>query len=128
MCLIPLQLIHGDLCGPLSSPSFFGFKYFLNFIDDISKCTWVYFLKLKSRFSSLFLAYKALVEKKSRHQLQILRTDNGGEYVNNKFTTYCTTQSIQMHHSVPYIPQKNVVVKIKKHALTKMSNCINIKD
>jgi hypothetical protein len=32
----PLQLVHSYLCGPLSSPSFFGCKYFLTFIDDIS--------------------------------------------------------------------------------------------
>jgi hypothetical protein len=36
----PLQLVHNDLCGPLSSP-FFGCKYFLTFIDDFSKCTWI---------------------------------------------------------------------------------------
>jgi hypothetical protein len=43
----PLQLVHSDLCGPLSSPSFSGCKYLLTFIDDFSRHTWVYFLKLK---------------------------------------------------------------------------------
>jgi hypothetical protein len=46
----PLQLVHSDLCGPLSSPSFSGCKYFLTFIDDFSRRTWVYFLKLKRKF------------------------------------------------------------------------------
>jgi hypothetical protein len=91
MHLTPLQLVHSDLCGPLPSASFSGFKYFLTFIDDFSRCTWVYFLKLKSEVFDMFLAYKALVEKQSRHQLQKLRTNNGGEYVNNKFTTYYYT-------------------------------------
>jgi hypothetical protein len=27
----PLQLVHSDLCGPLSSPSFFWVQVFLNF-------------------------------------------------------------------------------------------------
>ena len=61
--LVPLELVHSDLCGPLSSASFFGFKYFLTFIDDYSRCTWVYFLKLKSEVFNMFLAYKSLVEK-----------------------------------------------------------------
>jgi hypothetical protein len=87
----PLQLVHSDLCGPLSSPSFSGCKYFLTFIDDFSRRTWVYFLKLKSEVFDKFLAYKALVEKQSGHQIQRLRIDNGGEYVNNNFTSYCTT-------------------------------------
>ena len=31
-----------------------------------------------------------LIEKKSGHQIIKLRSDNGGDYVNNKFTTFCT--------------------------------------
>jgi transposase InsO family protein len=120
----PLQLVHSDLCGPLSSPSFSGCKYFLTFIDDFSRRTWVYFLKLKSEVFDKFLAYKALVEKKSGHQIQRLRTDNGGEYVNNNFTNYCTTQGIQMQHIVPYTPQQNGVAERKNRTLKEMANCM----
>jgi len=61
--LAPLQLVWSDICDPLSSPSFFGWNCFLNFIDDFSIWTWVYFLKLKSEVFDMFLAYKALVKK-----------------------------------------------------------------
>jgi transposase InsO family protein len=118
----PLQLVHSDLCGPLSSPSFSGCKYFLTFIDDFSRHTWVYLLKLKSKFFDKFLAYKGLVEKQYGHQIQRLRTDNGGEYVNNNFTSYFTTQGIQMQHNVPYTPQQNGVAKRKNRTLKEMAN------
>ena len=65
----PLELVHSDLCGPLPSASFSSYKYFLNFIDDYSRHTWVYFLKLKSGVFNMFLAYKALVEKKNGHHI-----------------------------------------------------------
>ena len=91
---VPLELIHSNLCGPLPSASLFGFKYFLTFIDDYSRRTLVYFLKLKSEVFNMFLAYKALVEKQSGHLIIKLRSDNGGEYVNNKFTTFCIEQRI----------------------------------
>jgi transposase InsO family protein len=120
----PLQLVHSDLCGPLSSPSFYGCKYFLTFIDEFSRRTWVYFLKLKSEVFDKFLAYKALVEKQSGHQIQRLRTNNGGEYVNNNFTSYCTTQGIQMQHTVPYTPQQNGVAERKNCTLKEMANCM----
>jgi transposase InsO family protein len=120
----PLHLIHNDFCGPLSSPFFFGYKYFLTFIDDFSRRTWVYFLKLKSEVFDNFLAYKALIENQSGHQIQRLRIDNGSEYVNNNFTSYCTTQGIQMQHIVPYAPQQNGVVERKNHTLKKMANCM----
>jgi hypothetical protein len=120
----PLQLVHSDLCGPFSSPSFSGCKYLLNFIDDFSRDTCIYFLKLKSEVFDKFLAYKALVEKQSGHQIQNLRTDNGGEYVNNNFTIYCTTQGIQMQHIVPYAPQQNGVVDKNNRTLKEMANCM----
>ena len=59
----PLQLVHSDLCGPLPTISSCSFNYFLTFIDDYPKHTWVYFLKVKSEVFDIFLAYKALVEK-----------------------------------------------------------------
>jgi hypothetical protein len=49
----PLQIVHSDLSSPLSSPCFFGCNYFLTFIDEFSIRTWVYFLKLKSKFFGL---------------------------------------------------------------------------
>jgi hypothetical protein len=119
---IPLQLVHNDLCGPLSSPSFSGCKYFLNFIDDFSRRTWVYLLKLKRKVFDKFLAYKALVEKQSGHQIQTLRIDNGDKYVNNNFTSYCTTHGIQIQHIVPYTPQQNGVPERKNCTLREMAN------
>jgi hypothetical protein len=119
-----LQLVYNDLCGPLSSPSFSGCKYFLTFIDDFSRRTWVYLLKLKREVFEKFLAYKALVENQYGHQIQRLRTDNGGEYVNNNFTSYCTTQGIQMQHTVPYTPQQNGVAQRKNLTLKEMANCM----
>ena len=100
--LAPLHIVHSDLCGPLSTPSFSRCKYFLTFIDDFFRRTWVYFLKHKNEVFDKFLAYKALIENQFEHQIQRLRTDNGGEYVKNNFTIYCTTQGIQMQHIVPY--------------------------
>jgi hypothetical protein len=73
------------------------------------RCTWVYLLKFKYEVFDMFVTYKALVEKQSRHQLQRLRTYKEGEYVNKKFTAYCTTQGIQMQHIVPYTQQQNGV-------------------
>jgi hypothetical protein len=122
--LSPLHLVHSDLCVPISSPSFSGCKYFLTFIDDFSIRTWVYFLKLKREVFDKFLAYKALVENQSGHQIQKLRTNNGGEYVNNNFTSYCTTQGIQMQHTISYTPQQNGVVERKNRTLKEMANCM----
>ena len=98
------NFVHRDLCGPLPVVSFSGYKYFLTFIDDFSRRTLVYFLKLKSEVFNMFLAFKAFVEKQSGHQILTLRFDNGEEYVNNKFIKFFIEHGIQLQHIVPYTP------------------------
>ncbi len=77
----PLQLIHSDICGPLEVPSISHAVYFLTFIDDFSRKSWVYFLKHKSDTFPKFKAFKSLVENDSRKNIKILRSNNGGEFV-----------------------------------------------
>ena len=43
-----LQLVHSDVCGPMQTPSFGKYLYFVTFIDDYSRHAWVYPLKEKS--------------------------------------------------------------------------------
>ena len=115
--LVPLELVHSDLCGPLLYASFSGFKYSLTFIDDYSRRTWVYFLKHKTKVLNMFLAYKALVEKQYDHQILKLRSDNGGEYVNNKLLLSALNKEsnntlFHMHHNkMVQLSEKNCTLK-----------------
>ena len=43
-----LDLIHLDVCGPMSSPSLNGYLYYVLFIDDFCRNSWIHFLKAKS--------------------------------------------------------------------------------
>ena len=44
-----LELVYYDICGPMEVDSLGGNKYFVNFIDDASRKTWVYLLHIKSQ-------------------------------------------------------------------------------
>ena len=59
-----LDLIHSDLCGPMTSVSLRGYKYYVTFIDDHSRKTWIYFLKSKKSEEVLqrFQEFKALLQ------------------------------------------------------------------
>ena len=61
----PLELIHADVCGPIKPSSLGKNNYFLFFIDDFSRKTWVYFLKQKSYVFSAFKKFKVVVEKEN---------------------------------------------------------------
>ena len=54
--------IHNDVFGPIPVPSLGGSLYYVSFINDFSRNTWLYFLKKKSEVFSKFKEYKALVE------------------------------------------------------------------
>ena len=58
-----LELIHLDLCGPMSSALLTGFEYYITFIDDFSRKTWIYFLRSNKSEEVLlrFQEFKALV-------------------------------------------------------------------
>lgn len=60
---VPLELVHTDICGPMQTPSLGGSLYFLTFIDDFSRKTWIYFLKEKSDAFYKFKEFKSMVEK-----------------------------------------------------------------
>ena len=81
----PLELIHIDIVGPFPYVSMSQYKYPLTFIDDFSRYCWVYFLKHKSKVFDLFKVFKALVENQYGRKQKILRSKNGGEYVNSEF-------------------------------------------
>ena len=84
-------------------------KYTLTFIDEFSRYCRVYFLKHKSEVFDLFKFFKAFVENQSGRRPEILRSENGGEYVKSDFIQYCKYFGIQMRHSIPYIPQQMVL-------------------
>ena len=42
-----LEIIHFDVCGPMSSCSLSGYVYYVSFIDDFSRKTWIYFMNNK---------------------------------------------------------------------------------
>ena len=112
-----LELIHSDVCGPMSSVSLSGFEYFVIFIDDYSRKTWIYFMKTKSQVFSLFQEFKALVENQTGKKIKALRSDNGGEYVSNDFKDFCAQEGIRREWTVPYNPQQNEVAERKNRSI-----------
>ncbi len=59
----PLELVHSDLCGPVTPTSLGGSNYFMTLIDECTKYTWVYALKSKDQVFSKFKEWKVFVEK-----------------------------------------------------------------
>ena len=99
-----LGMMHSDIRGPMPVTSLNGSRYLLNFIDDFSRYTWVFFLKKKSEVCENFSELKALIENVFGLKIKILRSDNGVKYVSNGLLYIFSQSGIQFQHSIPYTP------------------------
>ena len=75
-----LEIVHSEVCVPMSTSSLSGYVYYVSFIYYFSHKIWIYFLKEKSEFFSKFKEYKALVKNQTHSNIKILRSDNGDEF------------------------------------------------
>lgn len=86
-----LELIHGDICGPISPTTPAGNRYFLLLVDDFSRAMWVFMIKTKDEALSIFKKFKALVENESKEVIQVLRTDRGANFVRRNSQNFVRT-------------------------------------
>jgi len=77
-----------------------GCLYYLIFIDDYSRKTWIFPLKTKGEVFSKFREFKAQVENLSGRKIKTLRSDNGGEYTSGDFTDFCKEAGIKREYTV----------------------------
>jgi hypothetical protein len=61
MSKAPLDLVFSDVWGPITESVGMN-KYYVRFIDDFSKFTWIYLPKHKSEVFQRFKEFQALVE------------------------------------------------------------------
>ena len=95
----------------MPSTSLSGYEYYVTFIDDYSRKTWIYFLNNKSEVFRKFKEFKALIENLSEKRVKTLRTYKVGEYTSEEFEEFCKEAGIKRELTTPYNPQHNGVAE-----------------
>ena len=75
-----LGLIHSDICELNGIITRGGKRYFITFIDDNSRFTYVYLMHTKDEALSKCKSYVNKVDNQLALKVQTLRSDRGGEY------------------------------------------------
>ena len=119
-----LQLVHADICGPITPTSNSNKRYLISFIDDYSRKIWIYFLAEKSEAFVTFKYYKALVEKEICASICCLRTDRGGEFTSCEFNEFCKVNGVKRQLTASYTPQQNGVAERKNQTIMNMVRCV----
>lgn len=103
----PLQIIHTDICGPISPNTYDNKKYILTILDDYTHYTRVYLLENKYEAFEVIKTYIEEVEREKNLKVSTIRCDNGGEYTSNKMKNWCRYKGIILDYTIPYSPQLN---------------------
>jgi len=83
-----LDLIHSDVCGPMSTCAINGCSYFITFTDDFSRYDYVYLIRHKFESLDEFKEFKTEVENQLNKSIKALRLDRRGEYLCFEYKTY----------------------------------------
>jgi hypothetical protein len=93
-----LELVHGDLYGPISSATSRDNKYFLLLVDDLSRYMWVATILSKDHAAAAIKDIQARAEGESESGLKLKAhcTDCGAEFTTTEFVDYCAAEGV--HH------------------------------
>ena len=108
-----LELVHSDMWGPIDVDAHGGWTGFLTFIDDFSREAVVYLMKGKSGADVLthLTDYKAWAENVTGQSLTVLRTDNGGEFINTAADRFLRQHGITRQVTTAYTSRQNGVAE-----------------
>ena len=89
----PFELIHTDLSGKFSIPSIGKRRYYITFIDDKTRYSWIAFLSQKSDTARIIQNFIAQIDRQYNSKIQRFRSDNGhGEYIDTALQEYFRNQ------------------------------------
>jgi transposase InsO family protein len=101
----PCELLHIDLVGPTRVRSMGGKWYVLVVVDDYSRYAWLFFLEEKGEtFGFVRDLVLRLTNERHRDAIRAIRSDNGSEFRNSRFETFCHDLGLEHQFSSPYTP------------------------
>jgi hypothetical protein len=120
----PLELVHGDICGPISPVTPSGNCYFLLLVDDYSRYMWVVLLPTKDGAAAAIKNVQAAAEQKSGKKLRAMCTDHRGEFSANHFKEYLSELGVQQQLTAPYSPPQNGVIERRNQTVVGAARCM----
>ena len=120
----PFHLVHSDIWGPINTPSLLGFRYFIIFVDDYSRVTYLYLIKERSELYSIFKSFYMEIKTQFNDSLCIFRSNNAHEYFHTSLSQFFDDHGIIHQSSCPHTSQQNVVAERKMRQLLEVTHAI----
>jgi len=100
--------LHADIIGPMTPEARWTHaKFSLIIHDDCSSFGFAFNLTTKDQTTKTIMDLDRAIENKFQRRVHTLRTDNGGEFVNNELRTYYKSRGIASITSIAHTPELN---------------------
>jgi len=107
----PFSLIHSDIWGPSPILNISGARWFVSFIDDCTRVTWIYLLKQKSDVSRILPTFFNLIKTQYDVPIKRFRSDNAKDYFNQTLSVFFQKEGIIHESSCVNTPQQNGIAE-----------------
>jgi hypothetical protein len=115
----PLELVHSNVWTS-SVASLSGSKFYVLFVYDYSRFTWLYPILNKSDVYQSFVKFKLLAENLFSTKIQKFQSDNGGEYSSILFKQFLAQHGILHRLTCPHTSQQNDIDERKHRHVMEM--------
>jgi hypothetical protein len=72
------DLVHSDIWGPAPTPSMGGSQYFVLFIDDYSRFTWIFMMKNRHVLPQIYINFAKMIKTQFSKTIKVYRRDSNG--------------------------------------------------
>ena len=101
------------------------FSHFtVTFIDDYSRCTWLFLMKTRAELFSIFQKFHAEIRTQFNTSIRILRNNNVKEYFSMSFSSFMSSPRFLHQSSCAYTPQHNEGTEHKNRHLVETARTL----
>ena len=97
--------VNSDLIGPMQTQGIDGSRYAIHFTEAKSRYRWIYTMKHKDETILKIQEFVSEIESLG-FKLKLLKTDNGGEFVNEEVNQYAKGK-FTLRTTSPHTPESN---------------------
>ena len=120
----PFFLIHSDIWGPSTIPNILRSRWFITFIDDCTRVSWIYLLKNNFDVSHIFPIFCTMVQNQFGTKIKKIRPDNARDYCNQILSQWFQKEGIIHESSCITTPQQNGVAERKSRHLLECTRAL----
>ena len=121
---IPFSLIHTDVWGPSQVPCCSRAKWFISSIDGCTRTTWIYLLKENFHTILTLKHFHQMIRTQFKAKLQVTRSNNGGEYLNQAPENHFLENGIVHQTSCVGTPRQNGAAERKNRHLLEVARAL----